>query len=117
MSTITIKDLEVWYRVGVPDGEREKPQRLLLTLEMHNDFTAAAATDDLTQTIDYYAVTRRLLKLGEGRSWKLIETLALEIADLVLKEFRPASVTVEIKKFILPETRWVAVKTERHRAD
>jgi FolB domain-containing protein len=114
MSTITIKSLEVWYRVGVPEAEREKPQRLLLTIAMEHDFAAAAATDDLARTIDYFAVTQRLLRLGEGRSWKLIETLAVQIADLILKEFQPASVAVEVKKFILPETRWVAVRVERH---
>jgi dihydroneopterin aldolase len=115
MDTITIKNLEVWYRVGVPDAEREQPQRLLLTIEMRCDFAAAAGADDLAQTIDYYAVAQRLLKLGDGRSWKLLETVAGQIADMVLVEFRPASVSVGIKKFIIPETRWVEVKVERQR--
>jgi FolB domain-containing protein len=113
MDTITIADLEVRYHVGVPDEERAVPQRLLLTVEMRSDFAVAAATDDLTKTIDYHAVSRRLLAFGEGRSWKLIERLAADVADMVLAEFAPASVTVEVKKFILPETRHVAVKVER----
>ena len=40
MDTITLTDLEVHYRVGVPDAERAQPQRLLLTIEMQRDFTA-----------------------------------------------------------------------------
>ena len=115
MSTITLTDLEVHYHVGVPDAERAQPQRLLLTVEMQRDFTRAAASDDLRETIDYYAVSRRLLHFGEGRSWKLIEKLAVDVADLVLAEFGPVSVMVEVKKFILPETRHVAVKVERSR--
>ena len=43
MDTITIKDLSVFYCVGVPDKERAKPQRLLLTVEMMLDFSYAAA--------------------------------------------------------------------------
>ncbi len=113
MNIITISDLEVYYHVGVPDAERAQPQRLLLTVEMAHDFATAAAGDDLRATIDYYAVSRRLLALGEGRSWKLIETLACEIAELVLKEFGASEVSVEVKKFILPEARHVAVRVTR----
>jgi dihydroneopterin aldolase len=108
-SQISIVDLEVFYRVGVPDAERAQPQRLLLTIGMEADFTAAAQSDGIADTIDYYAVTQRLLKLGEGREWKLIEKLAADIAGLILAEFKPLAVTVEVKKFIIPEARHVAV--------
>lgn len=117
MDLIAIRELEVQYRVGVPDAERAHPQRLLLDVEMELDFTAAAGSDDLTCTIDYYAVSRRLLALGEGRSWKLIETLAVEIATLVLQEYPARRVTVEVKKFILPETRHVSVRVSRTRPE
>jgi FolB domain-containing protein len=110
---IRLVDLEVFYRVGVPDGERANPQRLLLSVSMFRDVQAAAAADDLTQTIDYSAVSRRLLALGDGREWRLIETLAVEIAELVRREFGADAVAVEVKKFILPETRYVSVRVER----
>lgn len=115
MDQIHLEDLEVFYRVGVPEAERSQPQRLLLCLTLYHDFSAAAEGDDLRKTVDYHALTRRLLALGEGRSWRLIETLAVEIAALVLREFRPAAVEVEVKKFILPEARWVSVKVRRLR--
>src|SRR5688572_18608346 len=101
-SKIFIADLEVFYRVGVPDEERKQPQKLLLTLELKHDFSRAAETDDLSKTIDYHAVCQRLLSFGEGRSWKLLETLAVDIAEFISKEFKPAGVEVFIKKFIIP---------------
>ncbi len=113
MDKITIQDLEVFYRVGVPDDERAKPQQLLLTVEMEHDFVKAAQTDDLNLTINYFAVSQRLLQFGENRNWKLIETLAAEIADMILWEFHPASVNVEIKKFIIPQAKFVSVKIVR----
>jgi FolB domain-containing protein len=113
MDTIIIRDLEALYHVGVPDEERAEPQRLLVSVEMARDFRQAAATDDLQHTINYYAVSQRLLKLGEGRSWKLIETLAEEIAGIVLGEFGATAVAVEVQKFIIPEARHVAVKIHR----
>ena len=110
---ILIVDLEVFYRVGVPDEERTQPQRLLLTIEMESDFSTADKSDSIADTIDYFAVSRRLLKYGEGRSWKLIEKLAADIADLVLSEFKPQSVTVEVRKFAIPGARHVAVSLTR----
>ncbi len=111
--TITVADLEVYYRVGVPDAERSRPQRLLVTVCMRHDMTAAAADDDLERTIDYAAVSRRLRTLGEGREWRLIETLAVEIAGMMCREFGARRAGVEVKKFILPEARYVSVRAER----
>ncbi len=98
MSRISIVDLEVFYRVGVPDAERAQPQRLLLTIEMESDFSAAAKSDGIADTIDYFAVTQRLLKFGDGKSWKLIEKLAADIADMILAEFKPAGCHGESEK-------------------
>ena len=82
MDKIIIHDLEVFYRVGVPDQERAAPQRLLLHVEMIRDLSAAAASDNLSRTIDYQAVARRLVDFGEGRSWRLIEKLKDEAPSL-----------------------------------
>lgn len=109
MAKISIVDLEVRYRVGVPDAERAQPQRLLLTVELEADFSAAANGDSIADTIDYFAVSQRLLKFGDGKSWKLIEKLATDIVDTILTEFKPQSVSVEVKKFIIPQTRYVSV--------
>jgi len=114
MSRISIVDLEVFYRVGVPDAERAQPQRLLLTVEMEFDFSKAAKTDSIADTIDYFAVSQLLLKFGEGREWKLIEKLAADIADAILSEFKPQSVTVEVKKFVIPQARHVSVRLTRN---
>jgi len=110
---IIISELEVFYRVGVSDEERSSPQRLLVTVELSHDQHRAASSDDLADTINYFAVAQRLLRLGEGRDWRLIEKLASDIAELVLADFRADAVSVEVRKFIIPEARHVAVRIER----
>ncbi|HEY1490169.1 MAG TPA: dihydroneopterin aldolase [Verrucomicrobiae bacterium] len=116
MSRISIVDLEVFYRIGVPDAERAQSQRLLLTVEMESDFSAAAKSDGIADTIDYFAVTQRLLKFGDGRSWKLIEKLAADIADTILVEFKPSNVSVAVKKFVIPQVRFVSVNLTKGRS-
>ena len=113
MDKITICDLEVFYCVGVPDEERATPQRLLLTVEMEHDFKSAASEDELGDTIDYFAVSQALLKFGDGVHWKLIETLAVDVAEMILEDFGPRSVTVEVKKFIIPQAAYVSTRVTR----
>jgi dihydroneopterin aldolase len=114
---ISIVDLEVFYCVGVPEEERAKPQRLLLTIEMAFDFSSAARTDSIADTVDYFAVSQRLLKFGEGKSWKLIEKLAADICELIVSEFIPKSVSVEVKKFPIAQAHYVSVFMTRARND
>ena len=116
MSKISIVDLEVSLNVGVSDEERATPQRLLLTVEMEYDFSSAAISDHVSKSIDYFVVAQHLLKFGEGRSWKLIEKVANEVADEVLSEFHPDAVGVEVKKFVVPQARYVSVSLMKSRA-
>lgn len=113
--TITIADMELHCRIGVPDEERAKPQRLLVTVEMTINATAAAVDDDIDRTINYHSVYLRIKKLAEEKERKLIETLAEETAAMILREFTTDTVAVEVKKFILPETRHVSVRLKRSR--
>jgi dihydroneopterin aldolase len=76
---------------------------------MNLDFSSPARSDNIVHTIDYFAVSQHLLKFGDGRCWKLIETLATDMADMILFEFKPESVTVEVKKFPVPQACHVSV--------
>ena len=115
MSRISIVDLEVFYCVGVTEEERANPQRLLITVDMSYDFSVASVSDRIEKTIDYFEVSQELLKYGNGRSWKLIEKLVANIADMILTRFRPQDVTVEIKKFVIPQAHYVSVSLSRSR--
>jgi FolB domain-containing protein len=115
MSKITIADLEVSCSVGVTDEERANPQRLLVTVDMTCDFSTAAISDRIEKTINYQEVAAEVEKFCVERTWKLIEKLATNLGDMVLAKFQPQSVTVEVKKFVLPKARHVSVSTTRAR--
>jgi dihydroneopterin aldolase len=116
MSRINIVELEVFYHIGVTDEERAKPQRLLITVEMDFDFTVASMNDRVESTINYFDVAQDLLKFGEDRNWKLLEKLTANVADHIMAKFRPQAVTVEIKKFPIPQSRYVSVALTRQRS-
>ena len=113
---ITIAGLEVFYRVGVPDEERRHSQRLLLYIELFRDLGPAGATDSIHDTTNYFEVSQRLMQFGEGREWKLIESCAEAMSSMLLRDFMIERVTVEIRKFIIPEAQYVSVRLERGRS-
>ena len=115
MGEIVLQDLEVWYRIGVPENERAQPQRLLITLALETDLSQAAKSDCLDETIDYGALAAEVSEFGAGKSWKLLERLAAELADFVLSNHRPRAVRVTVKKFIVPHAQHVAVTLRRER--
>lgn len=114
--TIIIENLEVFYHVGISEQERATAQRLLLTLHLEQDFSAAATSDSLADTIDYDAICRRLLNFGDGCHWQLIETLASDIAAMLQEEFDAAALTIEVRKFVIPQAQHVAVRLRRVRS-
>ena len=116
MSRISIVDLELYCHLGVTEKERATAQRILVTVDLNFDFSSAALSDRIEKTINYHSVAERLLKFSEGRSWKLIEKLAANIADIILGEFKPQEAAVEIKKFSIPQARYVSVSLTRSRA-
>lgn len=115
MNEIWIKGLRVRSQVGVTVEERQNEQELQVDLCIQPPSPFAYMNDDIMRTIDYAAVARRVTGLaGEGPR-HLLETLAADIARLLVDEFHAVAVTVELRKYILPETEYVAVRCRLER--
>lgn len=110
---ITIRGLEVQASVGVPDEERATPQRLLIDLRFAALNQPEQLNDDIALTVDYHSVSLRVTEMAGDHRVKLIETLADEIAGRLLGDFGLRWIEITIRKFILPQTEWVAVSTRR----
>jgi len=110
---IEIRGLELKARVGVPDGERANPQRLLFDLRFAATDQPPDLGDEISRTVDYHAVVLRVAAIVEERPRKLIETLADDIASLLLGEFDLRWIEISVRKFILPNAEWVAVSLRR----
>jgi len=73
----------------------------------------AGLGDDIGNTINYAAVCAAVRQEAEAKPRRLIETLAGEIAELLLGRFPVTAVEVEVRKFIVPGTEYVAVSIRR----
>ena len=108
---LEIRGLKVRCEIGVPDGERAHPQELRIDLILFPERSFVAMNDQLEGGVDYAAAALFVAKVSKARPRKLIETLAANLADEVMKNFPVRRVEITVRKFILPETDWVAAKT------
>lgn len=106
---ILIHELEVDARVGVPEEERSQAQRLLLSIKLWPQTPFDEMRDEIDRTVNYATVSREVQEFASQRIYKLIETLADEIAAHLLRLFPLQRVEIELRKFVLPDAKYVAV--------
>jgi 7,8-dihydroneopterin aldolase/epimerase/oxygenase len=98
MDIVYIRELEIQTVIGIYDWERQIRQTVSLDLDMATDIRAAAATEDISNTLDYKAVSKRLIAFIEAAEFLLIETMAEEVAAIVLAEFPVAWLRLRLGK-------------------
>ncbi|NED98740.1 dihydroneopterin aldolase [Phytoactinopolyspora halotolerans] len=84
--------------------EQEQGQRFVVDVALTLDTSPAAATDDLSDTVDYGTLAERVVDIVEGKPVKLVETLAQRIADTCLDDIRVEEVEVTVHKPEAPTT-------------
>lgn len=87
MDTVFVEDLRIETVIGIYDWERQIRQVVAIDLEMAFDNTRPAASDKIADTLDYKAVSKRLIAFVEASNFELVETLAEHCARIVREEF------------------------------
>ena len=117
MDKVFIEGLEIDALIGIYDWERRIRQTLVFDLEMGFDNRRPAATDDIADTLNYKAVSRRLQEYVGGSDFGLVETLAERCAEIILSEFNVSQVRLKLSKpGAVRGARAVGVIIERSRA-
>ena len=110
-ATLSLVDLKLSCHLGVPDTERRKVQTVLCSAVFPVPSLAwAAAGDDLRKTVDYHSLSQVLRAEARRIPRKLLERLATDLARVACRRFRLPWIEIELKKFILPETRHVSLR-------
>jgi 7,8-dihydroneopterin aldolase/epimerase/oxygenase len=112
---IRIERLELFAHIGVPEEERAKAQRLTFNLTLWPARALTELDDEISRAVNYAAVCAEVRSFVQDRRDKLIETLAKALAARLLERFEIRRVTVELRKYILPEVEFVSVIVTRER--
>jgi len=95
---IFISELAVETIIGVYDWEREIKQPVLFDIEMSGDCARAAATDAVGDTLNYKDVAKAVIGFVEKSECQLVETLAEQVAALILAEFNVQWLRLRVNK-------------------
>jgi dihydroneopterin aldolase len=98
MDIVFIQGLQIDCVIGIYDWERKIRQTITLDIEMEFDISQAAQTDDINHTLDYKAVSKRLIEFVRASDFQLVETLAEQITQIILQEFFVNSVKLTLNK-------------------
>lgn len=110
---IRIEQLEISARIGVPEEERVTPQRLTINISFWPYQQTRDLADNIHNAVNYSVVADETKSFVRGQSVNLIETLADQVAAHLLKTFPIQKVTVEVRKFALPDAKYVSVTVTR----
>ena len=98
MDLVYIKNLRIETIIGIYDWEREVKQVVSMDLEMAADIKMAARTDNIGYALNYKSISKRIIKFVQEQKFKLIESMAEEVAQIVLIEFSVPWVRLRISK-------------------
>lgn len=98
MDKVFIEGLEIEALIGIYDWERRIRQPLVFDVEMAFDNRVPAASDAIADTLDYKAVSKRLIEFVSQSGFGLVETLAERCAAVILDEFAVRHVRLKLSK-------------------
>ncbi len=98
MDIVFVKDLRIDTVIGIYDWERTIRQVISIDLEMGTDIAAAANSDNISDTLDYKAVSKRVIHFVRNSEFELVEKLAEQIARIVLTEFNTPWLRLKLGK-------------------
>lgn len=98
MDTVFIRDLTLDIIIGCYEHEKVQTQQVILNIDMAWDIAQAAASDALSDTLDYNAVCKRIEVLARDSRFELVESLAEKIAATVMREFSVTGIRIDLAK-------------------
>jgi dihydroneopterin aldolase len=111
--TVSIRELRVSAIIGVHDWEREIEQTLVFAVDMAADVAKAAASDHISDALDYSAVAQTVTDVVTQGEFQLIETAAERVARQLLADYPLGWVRVEVAKPLSRDGYTAAVTIER----
>lgn len=115
---IEIRDLLLRTIIGINEDERVNRQDVVINVVMYADLSDAGLTDCIADAVNYRTITKRIIRMVEESSFRLVEKLAQEIAGICLSDERVERAIVQVEKpGALRFARSVGVTVERTRHD
>lgn len=96
---LSIEGLRFECVIGVTDRERQAPQEIVVNVKVKIDFSKAAASDTICDTVDYRRIAEAVVAAGRHSQFQLIEALSDHLCRTVFETFPSVqAVRLELEK-------------------
>lgn len=116
MDKITLEDLKLSCIIGTLPHERISKQEIIISVYVYTDLSLAGKSDDLMKSLNYAEIYREIVDMVENSSFLLVESIAEEIAKIVLLKELACGVNVKVTKPNALEKCVVGVEIKREKA-
>jgi len=82
--SVLVQDLELMMSIGIHDFEKEKPQRVMVNIDLEIDKDSKPQSDNIDQVISYVDIIEQVQKLAQSKHYELVETFANDVASACL---------------------------------
>ncbi|MFT3691900.1 MAG: dihydroneopterin aldolase [Kofleriaceae bacterium] len=100
--SVFVRGLEFEGNHGYSAAERRGTRRFRVNLVLQLPLAAAAASDRIADTVDYFKVSEIVVALGTKSTFRLLEALAGAIAHKIQELYPRAAVEIELEKLAPP---------------
>jgi len=105
---------------GVSAAEKETGRVFEVDCELQLDLAPAGHSNNLSDTVDYGKVYAVIRDTVEGKAYALLESLASDLAGILLDKFPVYTVTLRVRKLHPPiagPVQHIEVEVTRHQGD
>ena len=114
MDKIKLSELKVETIIGIWEWEKRNPQIVSIDLEMSTNIKAAAKSDSIKDALDYKTIAKRIKQYSENNHFELIETLAENLTQIIIEEFKVEWVKLSVSKpYAIRDSKNVSLTIER----
>jgi dihydroneopterin aldolase len=102
MDAVYVRGLEFEGNHGYSAAERRGTRRFRVDLTLELSLAAAATSDRIADTVDYFKVSELVVALGTRSTFRLLEALAGAMADKIQELYPRVAVTIALDKLAPP---------------
>lgn len=98
LDRIRLEGLSFFCIIGINDWERVAKQVIELDITLYADLSSAAQSDDISNTVNYRTISRKVRDFVEASNFGLVEKLADGVARICLEDEKVQRVDVNLRK-------------------
>ena len=98
MDKVFVKNILARGIIGINEWERDKPQDILINIDLYTEMRNEEVKDNIAEVIDYSKVTKKIISHAETAQRFTVEALAEDIAQICLEDPRVIKTTVRVEK-------------------